>query len=270
MSYEIEKFFGKKIWIVLLIYILFLVYAFTSFYKITYRNSLWTELCQEYSLTVRVLFIGISIFTAPFFAGEDECGMSGVLFITKEGYSKVPTTKVNTALAISGIAVIIFLVLTLISTGSSYGTIWNTPVSEEELLPFVSDPFIQTNGSLFLNMILHTVIAACFSVLLCLYISARIKKTLETSILMILLHLIFSAGILGNIFLGSRFWCFQWIGMFIGTMPLNLVSQNRLHVEKVNIVGRMIPVIYICDLVYVLLSFCLYYRMTKKFCGIKH
>lgn len=271
MLYEIEKFFGKKMWIVLLVYILFIIYVFTSFYKITYQDSPWTEFYQEYNLAVKVLFIGISVFTAPFFAGEDECGMAGILFITKKGHSKVPATKVNTALVVSLISITIFLTVTLICTHTSYAAILNTPISEEELLPFASDQFIQTNGQLVLNMMFHTIIANGLSTLLCLYLSAKIKKTLETSVLMVLLHLVFSSGLLGNIFLGSHFWCFQWIGILIGTMPLNLVSQNRLHIEKVSIAGSMLPVIYVCDLIYIFLSVGLYYMMTKKFhlCGWK-
>lgn len=256
MLYEIDKFYGRKIWFVLFIYGLFLIYVFISFSNIVYKDTSWTELHEEYISVSKILVIALSVIAAPFFAGENECGMNQVLNVSKEGHRKTAIIKVNTVLFITNIAMVIFAIITILGIGAGYGWHWNTAILEEKLLPYMSDPLTNTNAKLIANRIFQTVLAVNLSALVCLLLSEKIKTSLATAIVMTLLHEIFSSGLLANFLDGIA--GLKWLGNLVSFMPVNIIAQYVLHIEKVTIASYTIFIIYICDLLYVLLSVFLY------------
>lgn len=257
LRYEIEKLFGKKILVAVFIYVLFLVYVACEFYNVVYTDIPWSEFHNEYNFTVKGLILIISIVIAPLFASENECGMFEMLLVSKKACKEVPKAKIHTALIIVNIVTLLFLVVAVVSFGFGFGWEWNTLISEEKILPFAFDSFIQTNADLVKNKILHTLLAVNLVTLISLLVSAKIKNSMQTAIIMIVMHLIFSAGILATMLDSNFFSC------LICSFPVNIMTQAVLHTEMVKVVGHQVCVIYIIDMVYIFFIGGLYCIMRK-------
>ncbi len=257
MRNEIKKSFGSKGIIFLIVYGLFLIYAFCEFSTISYTDYIWSEFNDEYNFSIKILVVVLSVVFAQIFPIEQECGMYELVTTSKYGKNRLPRIKIKSALVIGNMLLLLFLIVTAFSIGRWGKETGNNVIMEAKLLPFLKNPYIHTNIELVLHKMFESVFAVNMSILLSLWLSVHLKKAIETAVMMIIFHIVFSSSVLANAL------NFDVISLLICSLPVNMICQPVLHTLLFSFGDKNMSVIYLVNVIYIVVMLVLNWRIRK-------
>lgn len=193
--YEIKKLFRKKDTLIVLK--LYLVMSVFLFIRLAFPNgNLSTDLLYGDFITIEetymtLLVIWVTVLTSFLFSIEYKADMLPVLLVTKNGRRTFASVKIRVALLLSNALYLVYLLLVLAGWIVTFGFHFDMPIVGEYYLgAYIANPSVSNMGSILAIHLIGAFLSVNVTALICLYVSHKLKKTLTTSVLIIVVSFI--------------------------------------------------------------------------------
>lgn len=258
-GFEIRKLFRKKDTLIVLI--LYLIMSAFLFIRLAFRNGtlsidiFYGDFITMEETYMTLLVIWVTVLTSLLFSIEYASDMLPVLLVTKNGRRTFASVKIRLALLLSNALYLVYLLLVLAAWVVTFGFHFDMPIVGEYYLgAYIANPSVTNMGSILAIHLVGAFLSVNVTTLICLYVSNKLKKTLTTSVLMIVIS--FIMGMCSK--LGV-------LGLLATLSPIVFVQVDEAYDWMIEVMGFSLSLYMIDFVVYIIVALYMVVKLRNMF-----